>query len=153
MLRANTPQLHPPQCQWHHFVGHRPSNLLRHRHLWSKFIAMHNIPFQASDHVTKRLHCMFPDAEVAQKFSFGHTKTSAIIKEALGPHNLEKLLTDMLKFFSVLMDESNDKTDKSCITLVAFFILMKVMSVQDSLTCLFVTLAWLRICSEPSRNT
>ena len=86
--------------------------------LWSKFIAMHNIPFQASDHATKLFHRMFPDSEVAQKFSCGHAKTAAIIKEALGPHYLEKTLTDMSKFFSVLMDESNDKTDKSCIILV-----------------------------------
>ena len=46
------------------------------------------------------------------------------------------------------MDESND-TDKS---LFAFLILMKVMSVQDSLTCLLSTLAQLRISSELSRN-
>ncbi len=53
----------------------------------------------------------------AQKFSCGHTKTAAIIK-TLGPHYLEKALTDMSKLFSVLMDGSNDKTDKSCIILV-----------------------------------
>ncbi len=46
--------------------------------LWSKFIAMHNIPFQASDHATKLFHRMFPDSEVAQKFSCGHAKTAAI---------------------------------------------------------------------------
>lgn len=86
--------------------------------LWSKFIAMHNIPFQASDHATKLFHRMFPDSEVAKKFSCGHTKTAAIIKEALAPHYLEKALIDMSKFFSVMMDESNDKTDKSCIILV-----------------------------------
>ncbi len=85
--------------------------------LWSKLIAMHNIPFQASDHATKLFHCMFPDSEVVQKFSCGHTKTAVIIK-TLGPHYLEKALTDMSKLFSVLMDESNDKTDKSCIILV-----------------------------------
>ncbi len=75
--------------------------------LWSKLIAMHNIPFQASDHATKLFHRMFPDSEVVQKFSCGHTKTAAIIK-TLGPHYLEKTLTDMSKLFSVLMDESNE---------------------------------------------
>ncbi len=53
-----------------------------------------------------------------KKFSCGHTKTAAIIKEALAPYYLIKTLHDMSKFFSVMMDESNDKTDKSCIILV-----------------------------------
>lgn len=83
--------------------------------LWSKFIA---IPFQASDHATKLFHRMFPDSEVAKKFSCGHTKTAAIIKEALGPHYLKKALADMSNFFSILMDESNNKTNKSSIILV-----------------------------------
>ena len=29
--------------------------------LWSKFVAMHNISFQASDHATKLFRRMFPD--------------------------------------------------------------------------------------------
>ena len=89
-------------------------NIIEAESLWSKFVAMHNISFQASDQCFLR---MFPDSE-AKKFSSGHTKTAAIIKEALSPHYLEKTLMDMSKFFSFLMDESNDKTDKSCIILV-----------------------------------
>ena len=77
---------------------------------------MHNISFQASDHATKLFRRMFPDSEVAKKFSCGHTKTASTIKEALSLHYLEKTLMDMSKFFSLLM--SNDKTDKSCIILV-----------------------------------
>ena len=42
-------------------------------------------------------------------------KTAAIIKHALAP--VHKALHDM-SFFSIQMDESNDKTDKSCIILV-----------------------------------
>ena len=53
-----------------------------------------------------------------KKCSCGHTKTAAIIKEALAPHYLEKTLHDMSRFYSVMMDESNDKMDKSCIILV-----------------------------------
>ena len=65
---------------------------------------MHNIPFQASDHATKLFRRMFPDSEVAQKFSCGQTKTTAIIKEALAPHYLEEALSLTSKFFSVLME-------------------------------------------------
>ena len=84
--------------------------------LWSKFVAKHNISFQTSDHATKLFHQMFPDSNIAKKFACGHTKTAAIIKEALAPHYLKK--NDMSSFFSLLTDESNDKTDKSCIILV-----------------------------------
>ena len=100
------------------FRPHTSLKIIEAESLWFKFVAMHNISFQASDHATKLFHRMVPDLEVAKKFSCGHTKTAAIIKEALSPHYLEKTLMDMSKFFSLLMDESNDKTDKSCIILV-----------------------------------
>ena len=60
---------------------------------------------------------MFPDSEIAKKFACGHTKTAAVIKYALAPHYHKKTVQDTSNF-SVLMDESNDKTDKSCIILV-----------------------------------
>ena len=61
---------------------------------------------------------MFPDSAIAKKFACGHTKKVAIIKEALAPNYLKKTLHSMSNFLSVMMDESNDKTDKSCIILV-----------------------------------
>lgn len=64
---------------------------------------------------------MFPDSETAKKLACRHTKTAAIIKEALSPHYLEKTVKDMSSFYSVIMDESNDKMDKSCIILVRVF--------------------------------
>ena len=86
--------------------------------LWSQFVSKHNLLFLSSDHATKLFCRMFPDSEKAKKFSCGHTKTAAIIKHALAPNNLEKTVQDMSKFFSVLMNESNDTTDKSCTILV-----------------------------------
>ena len=86
--------------------------------LWSQFVSKHNLSFQTSDHATKLFPHMFPDSEYAKKFACGHTKTAAIIKHALAPHYLDKTLHDMSTFFSILMDESNDKTDKSCIILL-----------------------------------
>ena len=82
--------------------------------LWSKFVCKYSISFQTSDHTTKLSHRMFPDSEIAQKF-WGRNKTVAIIKQALAPDYLEKILHDMSRFYSVMMDESNDKTYKSCI--------------------------------------
>ncbi len=61
---------------------------------------------------------MFPDSEIARKFACGRTKTTAIVKEALSPYYHAKAINSMSYPFSILMDESNDKQDKSCIILV-----------------------------------
>jgi len=58
---------------------------------------------------------MFPDSEVAQKFSCGHKNTCSYYQGGTGPTLPRK---NTSKFFPVLMDESNDKTDKSYIILV-----------------------------------
>ena len=83
--------------------------------LWSQFVSKHNLSIQTSDHAMKLFPRMFPDSEFAKKFSYGHTKMAAIIKHA---HYLDKTLRDMSTVFSILMDESNNKTDKLCIILV-----------------------------------
>lgn len=64
---------------------------------------------------------MFPDSEIARKFSCGRTKTTAIVKGALSPHFLKKTTENLSNPFSIMIDESNDKTDKSCIILVRVF--------------------------------
>ena len=63
---------------------------------------------------------MFPDSEIANSFGCGHTKTAAIIKEAFSPHFHRKMLENLKNPFSILIDESNDKLDKSCIILVRY---------------------------------
>ena len=45
----------------------------------ARFIAMHNLPFQAADHLCDLLPVMFPDSKIAAKFSSKHTKTKAIM--------------------------------------------------------------------------
>ena len=85
---------------------------------WAMFVAKHNLAFLCSDRATKLFPKMFPDSEIVKKFACGRTKTTAIVKSALSHHYLEKTVERMSNPFSVLMDESNDKTDKSCIILV-----------------------------------
>lgn len=64
---------------------------------------------------------MFPDSEIVRKFSCGRTKTTAIVKEALAPHFLEKATNSMAYPYSLTIDKSNNKTNKSCIILVQVF--------------------------------
>ena len=92
------------------------SKVIEAEPLWSKFVATHNLPFQTSDHATKLFKRKFPDSEVAKLFACGHTKTAAIIL-ALAPNYLENTLSELTDFFSVMMDELNDKVDKSYIIL------------------------------------
>ena len=75
----------------------------------------HNLAFLTSDHATRLFNKMFPDSKTAKNFACSRT---AIIKEALAPYYITKVKKSMVYPFSVLMDESNDKTDKSCIILV-----------------------------------
>ena len=82
------------------------------------FVAKHNLAFLNSEYVSKLFGQMFPDSEIARKFACGRTKTTAIVKEALSPYYHAKAIHNMSNSFSVLMDESNDKQDKSCIILV-----------------------------------
>ena len=85
---------------------------------WATFVAKHNISFLSSDHATKLFSKMFPDSEIAKKFSCARTKTTAIVKKALAPHFTQRVIESMSSSpFSLLMDESNDKTVKSCIVL------------------------------------
>ena len=85
---------------------------------WATFVA---IPFLSSDHATKLFRKMFPDSELAKKFSCARTKTTAIVKKALAPHFTQRVIESITMSsapFSLMMDESNDKTDKSCIILL-----------------------------------
>ena len=78
----------------------------------SQFIAMHNISFQTADQLSDLLSTMFPDSKIAASFSCKHTKTKAIICDAIEPH-LKKPVVDVARAspFNLLCDESNERGD------------------------------------------
>ena len=88
--------------------------------LWSEFVAEHNLPFTVADCFTDIAKQMFPDSQIAKKFSCRRTKTAAIVTEALAP--LEAAKTT--KFAqdgpcSLMVDESNKiDNDKTCAILL-----------------------------------
>ena len=71
-----------------------------------QFIAMHNLPFQAADHLTDLLPSMFPDSKIASDYARKHTKTKSIICDALDPH-FKKPVVDSLATspYNLLCDE------------------------------------------------
>ena len=77
---------------------------------WATFVSKHNLAFLSSDHA-KLFKVMFPDTEIAKRFSCARTKTTAIVKVGLAPHFTKRVIDSMSTPFSLLMDESNDKTD------------------------------------------
>ena len=81
-------------------------NVIEAETQWAMFVSKNNLAFLTRDHATKVFANMFPDSEIAM----------AIIKEALAPHFLQKKKTkqNMASHFSIMMDESKDKRDKSC---------------------------------------
>ena len=85
---------------------------------WALFTAKHNLSFLSSDHASKLFKVMFPDSQIAKSFASGRTKTAAVITEALAPHFHAKTVSNLSNPFSILLDESNDRVDKSCIILV-----------------------------------
>ena len=88
----------------------------------SLYVTKHNLSFQASDHATKLFKVMFLDSNIAKKFACGHTKTATIVSEAFAPHCKQPIIGNLsMNQFSILMDASNNSTDKSCIILVRIF--------------------------------
>ena len=77
---------------------------------WAMFVAKHNLAFLGSDHATKLFPKMFPDSEIAKQFACSRTKSTAIVKTALAPYFLDKVISSMSSPFSLMMDESNDRT-------------------------------------------
>jgi len=73
------------------------------------FIAHHNIPLAAMDHLSPLFRDIFPDSNIAKGFSSARTKTMCILNRALQPH-FESVLVAQMKGepFSLAIDGSND---------------------------------------------
>lgn len=100
------------------------SNVLSAEIKMTQLIAVHNLPFQAADHLSDLFKSMFPDSAIASDLTCKCTKTKAIKCDALDPH-MKSTVIDIVKStaFSLLCDESNDRGDsvKLLMLLVRFF--------------------------------
>ena len=50
---------------------------------FARFVAEHNMSFATADHFSKLCKIMFPDSKVAESFSCGRRKTTALVTHAL----------------------------------------------------------------------
>ena len=80
--------------------------------MMAHFIAQHNLPFQAADHLSDLMSSMFPDSKIAADFSCKHTKTKSVICDALDPY-MKKPVINIVRTapFNLLCDESNERGD------------------------------------------
>ncbi|KAH8042831.1 hypothetical protein HPB51_025883 [Rhipicephalus microplus] len=67
------------------------------------------IPFSWGDKATSIYHCMFPDSDIAKKFSCGRIKLARIVSDGLGPYFKGQVVTELCQpnvYFSIMIDET-----------------------------------------------
>jgi hypothetical protein len=75
----------------------------------TNFLIQHNLPLATSDHLGPLFRSVFPDSDIAKKYSCGRTKTCAIVNKAMGPHCHEYVVQHCLQHpFSLGIDGSGD---------------------------------------------
>ena len=133
------------------------TNVLSAEVKFAQFVAEHNLSFSVADHFTKLAKQLFPDSDIAGKFSSGRMKTTMIVKNALAPRldaNIVKLCQN--NQFSLLTDESNDRgSEKTLVILVKVFdpdIARAVTRFVDIPVCNISTAANISAVFRPSKQ-
>lgn len=74
------------------------------------FLAEHNLPLAAADHLGSLIRGCFPDSKIAQSYTCARTKASCLLNDAIAPDLMQTLVCDMKRnFFSLCVDGSNDQ--------------------------------------------
>lgn len=72
-------------------------------------ITLKGIPYSWADTATSLYPKMFPDSDVAKKFSCKRSKASYIVSDGLGPHFKQLIVDELNKpdtFYSIAIDET-----------------------------------------------
>ena len=80
--------------------------------LWTEFLTEHNIPVSVSDHFGPLIKQMFPDSQIANKFTCGHTKAASLISYCANEITDSISSTVQNKPYSISTDGSNSGADK-----------------------------------------
>ncbi|KAF0723461.1 E3 SUMO-protein ligase KIAA1586-like, partial [Aphis craccivora] len=94
------------------------------------FVTEHNILFNTTDHLVELLKSINP--EVISKLSCNRTKATAIVKNVLGATGFDNLVAKIKnQQFSMIIDESTDKTDTKHLAIVVRLLDGNVYEVRD----------------------
>ena len=52
----------------------------------ANFMVEHNVPFAVADHLSPLLRDVFPDSQIAKRYSSARTKTTSMLNLAIAPH-------------------------------------------------------------------
>ena len=90
-------------------------SIIRAETLLTNFLSEHNLPIATADHCSDLFRKMFPDSNIAQKFSCGRTKASSIIHVLAREEKIKT--SDNMKHgpFVIGTDGSNDGGTKWCL--------------------------------------
>lgn len=89
----------------------------------TSFILEHNIPFNVASHLPNLLKAVCPDSKIAKQITLGRYKCTGIVKNVIGKNQLEKTIAIMkIKQFSIIVDESTDKSTSKHLCLVTKYI-------------------------------
>ncbi|XP_063172645.1 uncharacterized protein LOC134506400 [Candoia aspera] len=111
-------------------------------------LAFHTIPnhnsYKSMDRTSDLLRKLFPDADIAQKFSNTQTKTKAIVNSVLAQHavniDLKALEENCIPFCGVAMDDSNHSAVKMFPVLIQYYdyrnggLRTKLLELQETAT-------------------
>ena len=95
------------------------------------FIAEHNLAYNIADHMPDLLRKMFPDSQIAAQLHMKRTKCSEVAKK------MSSVLTEDLAVrlranpFSLIIDETTDKSKIQCLTLVVIFLIALMNSLKQ----------------------
>lgn len=103
------------------FAETRDQKVIKAECLFTAFLLEHNLPLSVADHAAPLFKKMFPDSEIAKKYSCARTKTTAIVKEMA--FDFKNSVIESLKTspFSISTDGSNSSNAKLYPIVVNFF--------------------------------
>lgn len=83
----------------------------------------HHQSFNSLDCNTKLNATLYPDSKIAAKQSTARTKATAIIKNILAPHSVQKVKQELekIQFYGILTDASNHNAEKLFPLLIQYF--------------------------------
>ena len=99
------------------------------------FIVDHNIPFRVMDHLSEVLPRAFHDSAIAKEFACKRTKATCLAYNVLGEEFKSAVVKDIMntKHFSIIIDESTDRSTTKSLAIAVNYFSMKNESVQTKL--------------------
>lgn len=96
------------------------------------FVTEHNISLRTSDHLVQLMKNIDPNFEIIQTMTCNRTKATAVVNQVIGKYEFENLISKIkTKYFSILIDESTDKSSIKHLAIIVRMIEKYAFVVKD----------------------